>query len=154
MRQDAEYWMKKALLLAKRAQELDEVPVGAILVDAEGKFIAQAYNLKEKLTTPIGHAELLCLHRASRQQRAWRLTGSTLYVTLEPCLMCAGALIQARVSRVVFGAYDPKGGALKSLYEVGSDSRLNHKIDVTGGVLEIECSQILKDFFKKKREKI
>lgn len=153
MRQDAEYWMKKALVLAKRAQDRDEVPVGAILVGADGEMLGSAHNLKEKLTTPIGHAEILCVHRAAQKKAAWRLTGSTLYVTLEPCLMCAGALIQARVKKVVFGAYDPKGGALKSLYEVGHDSRLNHQIEVLGGVLEYECSQILKTFFKKKRER-
>ena len=153
MRQDAEYWMKFALKLAKKAGERDEVPVGAILVGPEGKIISQGQNIKESLTTPIGHAEIQALHRAGKSLKAWRMTGTTLYVTLEPCLMCAGALIQARVSKVVFGAYDPKGGALSSLYTVGQDPRLNHQIEVSGGILENECSQLLKDFFKRKREK-
>jgi tRNA(adenine34) deaminase len=153
MRQDAEYWMKFALELAKEAGQKDEVPVGAILVGPEGKILSKGRNIKESLTTPIGHAEIQALHTAAKLKKAWRLTGTTLYVTLEPCLMCAGALVQARVQRVVFGAYDPKGGALSSLYTVGQDPRLNHQIEVLGGILEDECSQLLKDFFKRKRGK-
>jgi tRNA(adenine34) deaminase len=153
MRQDAEYWMKFALELAKEAGHRDEVPVGAILVGPEGKILSRGQNIKENLTTPIGHAEIQALHKAAKAQKTWRLSGTTLYVTLEPCLMCAGALIQARVSKVVFGAYDPKGGALSSLYTVGQDPRLNHQIEVLGGILENECSQLLKDFFKGKRGK-
>jgi len=152
MRQDDEFWMKKALMLAKKAAEIDEVPVGALLIDSEGRKIAQGFNLKESLTTPLAHAEILAVHRASRKRSSWRLNNTTLYVTLEPCLMCAGALVQARVRRVVFGAYDPKGGALHSLYRVAEDTRLNHQIEILGGVLESECSEILKAFFKKKRK--
>lgn len=153
MRQDPEFWMKKALLLAKKAADRDEVPVGAILVDSEGNLIAQGYNLKETLATPIGHAEILCLHRAAKEKQAWRLLGSTLYVTLEPCVMCAGALIQARVKTVYFGTRDPKGGGMGSLYSIGNDKRLNHQIEVFEGILKDECSDILKRFFQKKREK-
>ena len=151
MRQDHEYWMKIALRQAEIAAQKDEVPVGAILVSAEGQILGRGYNMKETLQTPIGHAEILCLHRAARQQSAWRLVNSTLYVTLEPCAMCAGALIQARVKSVVYGAHDPKGGALKSLYHLGQDPRLNHQIEVLGGVLEDDCSKVLKQFFKLKR---
>lgn len=153
MRQDPEFWMKKALLLAKKAAKQDEVPVGAILVGDDGQLIAEAHNLKETLTTPIGHAEILCLHRAAKKNQAWRLTGSTLYVTLEPCVMCAGALIQARVKTVYFGTEDPKGGGLTSLYQIGNDKRLNHQIEVFHGILKDECSDILKKFFQQKREK-
>jgi len=154
MRQDPEFWMKKALLLAKKAADRDEVPVGAVLVDSDGQLIAEGYNLKETLTTPIGHAEILCLHRAAKKRQAWRLTGSTLYVTLEPCVMCAGALIQARIKTVYFGTPDPKGGGLSSLYSLGNDKRLNHQIEVFQGILKDECSEILKKFFQKKREKL
>ncbi len=151
MRQDHEYWMKIALRQAEIAAQKDEVPVGAILVSAEGQILGRGHNIKETLQTPIGHAEIVCLHRAARQQKAWRLVDSTLYVTLEPCAMCAGALIQARVKTVIYGAHDPKGGALKSLYQLGQDTRLNHQIEVLGGVLEDDCSKVLKQFFKLKR---
>jgi len=152
-RQDDEIWMKKALRLAMRARDLDEVPVGAVLIDSEGKILACGYNLRETQKSPLGHAEILCLDRASRKKDSWRLTGTTLYVTLEPCVMCVGALLQARVQRVVFGAYDPKGGALKTLYSLGDDKRLNHQLQILGGVLEAESAQLLKEFFKKKRAK-
>ncbi len=153
MRQDPEFWMKKALLLAKKAADRDEVPVGAILVDSEGQLIAEGYNLKETLTTPIGHAEILCLHRAAKSNKAWRMIGASLYVTLEPCVMCTGALLQARVKSVYFGTRDPKGGAMGSLYNIANDKRLNHQIEVFEGILKDECSDILKKFFQKKREK-
>lgn len=150
-RQDDEYWMKMALELAQKASEKDEVPVGAVLIDSEGQKVSQGFNLRESLNTSLGHAEILALHRASKLKKSWRLPNTTLYVTLEPCLMCAGALLQSRVQRVVFGAYDPKGGALGTLYNVAQDKRLNHQIEVAGGVMETECAQLLKDFFKKKR---
>lgn len=151
MRQDDEFWMKKALLLAEKAALVDEVPVGAILIDSEGQIISKGYNLRESLNTPLAHAEMLAVHRAARKKNSWRLNDTTLYVTLEPCVMCAGALIQARVKRVVFGAYDPKGGAFHSLYQMAQDKRLNHQIEFVGGVMEAECSRILKKFFKEKR---
>lgn len=151
MSQD-EFWMKRALSLARQAAQKDEVPVGAILVAADGKTVlAKGMNRREEWMTPLGHAELIALHRASQKQQAWRLTDSTLYVTLEPCLMCAGALVQARVARVVYGATDPKAGAVHSLYQVLQDSRLNHRCEVIGGVLAEECGGILKDYFKEKR---
>lgn len=150
-RQDPEFWMKKALELAKKAAQRDEVPVGAVLIDSDGQKIAEAFNLREHLQTSLGHAEILAIHRASKKTSSWRLSGATLYVTLEPCLMCAGALIQSRIKKVVFGAFDPKGGALGTLYNVSQDKRLNHQIEVVGGVLAAESAQLLKDFFKKKR---
>lgn len=152
-RQADEFWMKMALELAQKAAEKDEVPVGAVLIDSEGKKIAQGFNLRESLHTSLGHAEILALHRASKLKKSWRLLDTTLYVTLEPCLMCAGALIQSRVKRVVFGAYDPKGGAFGTLYNVAQDKRLNHQIEVVGGFMEHECAQLLKNFFKMKRNR-
>ena len=150
-RQADEYWMKMALQLAEKASEKDEVPVGAVLIDSQGQKVSQGFNLRERLNTSLGHAEILALHRASKLKKSWRLLNTTLYVTLEPCLMCAGALLQSRVKRVVFGAYDPKGGAFGTLYNVAQDKRLNHQIEIVGGFMEAECSQLLKDFFKKKR---
>lgn len=145
------YWMNYALKGAAKAASQDEVPVGAVLV-ADGAIIAQAYNKREQWHTPLGHAEMICLHQASQKLKSWRLSQATLYVTLEPCVMCAGALVQSRVSRLVFGAYDPKGGAAHSLYQICHDPRLNHRLEVIGGVLEKECAHLLQDFFKKKRQ--
>ena len=147
---DDEKWMQLALKYAKRAAQQNEVPVGAVLV-RDNELIAYGYNKRESWHTPIAHAEIICIHRASQKMESWRLLNSTLYVTLEPCVMCTGALIQARVSRLVFGAKDPKGGAVNSLYEIPADKRLNHRVEVTAGVLEEECSDILKKFFKSKR---
>lgn len=151
-RSQDEYWMRQALLLAEKARQRDEVPVGAILVH-KGEILASGYNLRETLHTPLGHAEMLSLQRGSKKLGAWRLLETTLYVTLEPCLMCAGAMIQARVPRLVYGAKDPKAGAVESLYQVCGDKRLNHQVEITAGVLADECSQILKDFFKQKRQR-
>lgn len=144
--------MRMALELARRAGERDEVPVGALLV-REGRILAQGYNLRETIHSPLGHAELITLQRASKKLGAWRLLDTTLYVTLEPCLMCAGALVQSRVARVVYGASDPKGGAAESLYRIFHDERLNHRVEVVGGVLAEESSQLLKEFFRRKRRK-
>lgn len=146
-----EYWMGQALLLAKKAGELGEVPVGAILVGPDG-VIATASNCRETLHTPLGHAELLALHRASKKQKNWRLENCTLYVTLEPCLMCSGAILQARVRRVVYGALDPRGGAVESLYKVFEDNRLNHQVAFTSGVLGLQCGALLQSFFQGRRE--
>lgn len=147
-----EFWMQKALKLAEKAASRGEVPVGAIIVRGDEK-VSSASNRREEWHTPLGHAELIALQRASQSLKAWRLLGCTLYVTLEPCVMCAGALVQARVDRVIYGAHDPKGGGLKSLYQIGTDPRLNHRFELIGGVMAQECSQVLKDFFKLKRQK-
>jgi tRNA(adenine34) deaminase len=144
------YWMKLALELAKKAEAIGEVPVGALIV-RDGRLVSRGINRRETLHTPLGHAELIAIHRASQKLKAWRLTGCTLYVTLEPCIMCAGALVQARVDRIVFGALDSKGGGARSLYQLCEDTRLNHRIEVVGEVLADESAQLLKSFFKKRR---
>lgn len=146
------FWMSKALKLAKRAELQNEVPVGAVLV-INNQLISSAFNKKEQWHSPIAHAELIVLHKASQRLKNWRLTEATLYVTLEPCMMCAGALIHARIKRLVYGASDPKTGAVSSLYSVCSDKRLNHQIEVTKGVMAEQCGEILSQFFKKKRGK-
>jgi tRNA(adenine34) deaminase len=146
-----EKWMRVALKLAELAAELGEVPVGAVLVGPDG-IISQGFNERETLHTPLGHAETLSIHRAAKKLGSWRLENTTLYVTLEPCLMCAGAALQARVGRVVYGAKDPKGGAVESLYQTFGDSRLNHQIAVTAGVLEKDCSEVLQKFFQQRRQ--
>jgi tRNA(adenine34) deaminase len=142
--------MRRALGLAQSASGLDEVPVGAVIVK-DGIVIGEGYNLRETKRSVLSHAELEAIHQANQKLNSWRLTGCTLYVTLEPCLMCAGAIYQSRIDRVVFGAPDPKAGATGSLYDIQSDARLNHRFTVTGGILADECGQVLKDFFRKKR---
>ena len=146
-----EKWMKKALKYAQRAASIGEVPIGALIVRDE-EVISFAYNKKESLHSALGHAELMAIHLASKKLNNWRLSDCTLYVTLEPCLMCAGALWQSRISKVIFGAYDPKGGGLGSLYSFQNDQRLNHAYEVQGGVLEPQCAQILTNFFRNRRE--
>jgi tRNA(adenine34) deaminase len=139
--------MRLALDQARIAARHGDVPVGAVVVDQSGSVLAAAGNEREIRHDPTAHAELLALREASRRLRSWRLSGLTLVVTLEPCTMCAGALVLARIARLVFGAFDPKAGAVSSLFDVVRDPRLNHRVDVRGGVLEAECSTLLKDFF-------
>lgn len=143
-------FIKKALKEAEKAFKKDEVPVGAVIV-CNGKIISRAHNLKEQKNDPTKHAELIAISRAVKKLKRWRLDDCTLYVTLEPCVMCAGALINARINRLVYGATDPKAGAIESLYNIASDRRLNHQVRVTSGILQKECSDILKSFFKNKR---
>lgn len=148
-----EKWMRHALKLARKAESEGEVPVGALLVGPDGvSVLAQSYNHRETWQSPLAHAEAIVLHTASKKIQNWRLEDCTLYVTLEPCLMCAGALLQSRVKRVVYGAKDPRGGAVESLYNTFKDSRLNHQIEFTAGVLENECSSLLQSFFKSRRD--
>jgi tRNA(adenine34) deaminase len=139
--------MLLALEQARLAARHGDVPVGAVVVDQAGNALAAAGNEREVRHDPTAHAELLALRDASKRLQSWRLTGHTLVVTLEPCAMCAGALVLARVARLVFGAFDPKAGAVSSLFDVVRDPRLNHRVEVRGGVLEAECSALLKDFF-------
>jgi tRNA(adenine34) deaminase len=139
--------MLLALEQARLAARHGDVPVGAVVVDQAGNALAAAGNEREIRHDPTAHAELLALRDASKRLQSWRLTGHTLVVTLEPCAMCAGALVLARVARLVFGAFDPKAGAVSSLFDVVRDPRLNHRVEVRGGVLEAECSALLKDFF-------
>ncbi|NPV06115.1 MAG: tRNA adenosine(34) deaminase TadA [Syntrophaceae bacterium] len=145
-----EQYMRLALAEAQKAMAAGEVPVGAVIVRGGG-VIASAHNGPVGLSDPSAHAEILALRMAASAEGNYRLAGTTLYVTIEPCLMCAGALVHARVARLVFGATDPKGGAVVSLYRVLDDARLNHRIDVTGGVLAEECGEILSRFFREKR---
>ncbi|MGZ3748293.1 MAG: tRNA adenosine(34) deaminase TadA, partial [Pseudobdellovibrionaceae bacterium] len=147
-----EKWMSHALKLAAKAAANGEVPVGALLINPEGILLAQSYNHRESWQSPLAHAETIVLHTASKKIQNWRLEDCTLYVTLEPCLMCAGALLQSRVKRVVYGVKDPRSGAVDSLYKTFQDSRLNHQIEVTGGILEKECLSLLQSFFKSRRE--
>jgi tRNA(adenine34) deaminase len=145
-----EKFMRLALAEAEKALQAGEVPVGAVVVRG-GEVIASAHNGPVGLKDPSAHAEILALRRAAAEEGNYRIAGTTLYVTIEPCLMCAGALIHARVSRLVFGATDPKGGAVVSLYGVLQDGRLNHRVEATGGVLREACSEILSRFFREKR---
>ena len=143
-------FMRQALALADQAAAAGDVPVGALVVH-ENVVIAEAYNEREIRPSALAHAELLALERATAKLGRWRLSGCTLYVTLEPCVMCAGALVQARVDRVVYGALDAKAGAVASLYEVLTDMRLNHRPEVTAGVLAEECGAKLTAFFRARR---
>jgi tRNA(adenine34) deaminase len=143
-------FMRQALELAARAADAGEVPVGAVIVNESG-VIAEAYNERESLPSALAHAELTAVRVACEKLGRWRLSGCTLYVTLEPCVMCAGALVNSRIDRVVYGARDPKAGAVESLYQILGDVRLNHRPVVIGGVLADECGAILSAFFKSRR---
>ena len=144
--------MKKALKLAEKAFQRNEIPVGAIIV-FKNRIIGKGYNQKEKFKDPTAHAEIIAISAASSTVENWRLTKSTIYITKEPCAMCAGAIVNARISRVVFGAYDEQKGCSGSLYQICNDKRLGSKATIKGGVLKQECSSILKAFFKTKRER-
>lgn len=143
----ARSWMREAIAEAKRAGDHGDVPIGCVLVDAAGNVIARAHNEREKTKDPTAHAEIVALREASQKLGSWRLDGVTAIVTLEPCAMCAGAFVHARVARVVYGCDDPKGGAVTTLFAIGQDPRLNHRFQVTRGVLEDECAALLKEFF-------
>jgi tRNA(adenine34) deaminase len=145
------YWMRQALVWAKEASLNGEIPVGAVLVDRDG-LLAAAGNSSISRHDPTAHAEIIVLRRAAEQRQNYRLPGTTLLVTLEPCIMCMGAVIHARVERLVYGAADPKTGAAASVYSIGNDGCLNHKITIRGGVLADESSALLKTFFKARRK--
>jgi len=145
-----EYYMHIALAEARAALEHEDVPIGAVIV-RDGVVIGRAHNQRELLQDPTAHAEMIALTQAASAVGSWRLTGCTLFVTLEPCVMCAGALVLARVARLVYGADDPKAGACASLYRITQDARLNHRIPVVGGVLKEECGGILREFFAARR---
>ena len=144
------FFMRLALEEAEAAFQADEVPVGAVIVQGDA-VIARTHNSRESSHDPTGHAELLALRIAAWKLRNWRLSEATLYVTKEPCIMCAGTMINARLGRLVYGCRDTKGGAVDSLYAILSDKRLNHQVEVVSGVLEEECADILKRFFKERR---
>ncbi len=144
-------WMRRALREAQKAMAAGEVPVGAVVVH-NGRLLGQAHNQRELLRDPTAHAEMIAITQAAEAMDSWRLTDATLYVTLEPCVMCAGALVNARIGRVVFGAPDERFGACGSLYQVGADPRLNHRFTVEGGLLAGECAALLHEFFASKRK--
>lgn len=143
-------WMAAALDLARQAFEEGEVPVGAVIVHGE-QIIGTGYNQREQLRDPTAHAEMLAITQAAESLGSWRLIDCTLYCTLEPCPMCAGAIVQARLPTVIYGATDPKAGACHTLYEITGDSRLNHRATVLGGVMQAECQAILREFFAQQR---
>lgn len=142
--------MRFAIEEANNAFAAGEVPVGAVIV-IDGEIVAAAYNLRESTNDPTAHAETLAMRAAARKIGNWRLTGATLYVTKEPCVMCSGVMVNSRLNRLVYGCHDHKGGAVSSLYRLLSDKRLNHQVEVVSGVLEKECADLLKRFFKERR---
>ncbi len=139
--------MRRALVVARQAEASDDVPIGALVVDADGQLVSTGANLREATADPTAHAEVVAIRAAAQERGEWRLSGCTLVVTLEPCTMCAGAIVLARLDRVVFGAYDPKAGAVGSLWDVVRDRRLNHRPEVVGGVLEDEATALIRTFF-------
>lgn len=143
-------WMRLALNQARIAYEQNEVPVGAVVVHDQ-QVIAEGYNMRETLKDPTAHAEMIAITQAAEKLGSWRLLDCTLYVTLEPCPMCAGAIVQSRIPTVIYGTTDPKGGACHTLYQITEDDRLNHKATVLGGVLKEECKFLLQDFFAQQR---
>lgn len=145
------YWMERALMIAQKGASLGEVPVGAVIVQ-EHQLISEAHNTRELLNDPLGHAELNAIRAATLKLQKWRLNDCTLYVTLEPCIMCSGAIVQSRIQRVVYAAFDPKGGAVHSLYQILSDDRLNHRPQVEFGLLQNDASTLLKSFFTQLRQ--
>ena len=147
---DDRYYMQLALAQAEAAAQADEAPVGAVIV-RDNQILAAAHNAREALRDPTAHAEMIAITQAAAALASWRLEACTLYVTLEPCPMCAGAIVQARIPRDVYGAVDPKAGAVHSLYQLLDDPRLNHRADVTAGVLAEPCGRVLSEFFQRKR---
>ncbi|HXG83587.1 MAG TPA: tRNA adenosine(34) deaminase TadA [Pyrinomonadaceae bacterium] len=148
-----EFWMKTALSAAESAGEIDEVPVGACLIDKDGKLLASAGNRTITFSDPTAHAEILVLRQAAAGIGNYRLTDTILYTTIEPCAMCAGALVNARIKRLVFGALDARFGAVESIFRLCDSGSLNHRIEITRGVLADESRKLMKDFFRRKRQK-
>ena len=147
-----EFYMKEALLEAQKAYEIGEVPIGAVIVQ-HGKIVGRGYNMRETAKRAIAHAEIMAIEDACKNLGGWRLVDCDMYVTLEPCLMCGGAIYQSRIVNLVYGAKDQKSGAFGSLYDLSQDERLNHKVSLVSDVLEEECSQLIKSFFKALRSK-
>jgi tRNA(adenine34) deaminase len=152
LEKDDSYWMGLAIREAKKAGAQDEVPIGAVIV-RDGLVLGRGYNLREKSLDPTSHAEMTAIRRAAKKAANWRLLGATLYVTLEPCPMCMGAILLARLERVVFGCHDPKAGAAGSLYDLSDDARLNHRLELTTGVRRDECAELLSSFFAALRQR-
>ena len=147
-----EYWMSLALEQAGLAYDCDEVPVGAVLTDASGEIITRGHNQPISSIDPTAHAEIVVIRAAARLLQNYRLPQTTLYVTLEPCAMCVGALVQARVGRIVFGALEPKTGAIRSAHQFFEDGQFNHYPQISGGILEKECAELMSRFFQQKRQ--
>ena len=152
MMTEDERFMKAALVQARKAEALEETPIGCVIV-CDGKIIARGYNRRNTDKNTTSHAEINAIRKASRKLGDWRLEGCTIYITLEPCQMCAGAIVQARITRAVIGAMNPKAGCAGSVLNILQDERFNHQVEVTSGVLEAECSEILSSFFRKLRQK-
>lgn len=151
---DADHWMRQAIEQARLALAADEVPIGCVIVhEPTARIIGAGYNRRESDHDPTAHAEIIAMRRAGAALGHWRLLDCTLYVTLEPCPMCAGAMVNARISRLVYGCDDPKAGAVRTMFQLCSDPRLNHRLEVQPGVLAEECAQLLRDFFKPRRIK-
>jgi tRNA(adenine34) deaminase len=146
-----EHWMRLAIDAAKKAGQSNEVPIGAVLVSESGDLLAVEYNRTIQRMDPTAHAEILALRKAAQRIRNYRLSGTSLFVTIEPCIMCMGALVHARVARIFFGAHDPKWGAAGSLYDVAGDNRFNHRPEICSGLLDAECRRLMQAFFKSKR---
>jgi tRNA(adenine34) deaminase len=144
-------FMLLAIEQAHLAGSIGEVPIGAVITDQNNNLISSGHNLRETSQDPTAHAEIIAIRKASEKLGSWRMEGTTLYVTVEPCAMCIGAIVLARIDRLVFGARDPKAGAVYSVFNIGTDTKLNHSVEVREGVLETECSALLKDFFSKIR---
>lgn len=149
-----EKFMQTAIQAAHNAKDFDEVPIGACLVNASGEILASAFNQTITRKDPTAHAEILVLREAGKLLGNYRLTDTTIYTTIEPCVMCAGALVNARVKRLVFGARDERFGAVRSLFELCDNSSLNHRMEITSGILENECKKLMQDFFRERRLKI
>lgn len=149
-----EKWMWRALHVAREAEKLGEVPIGAVLVDADGKILAATSNRTIKNNDPTAHAEILALRTAAIRVGNYRLTGTTMYSTIEPCAMCAGALINARVARLVFGAHDERFGAAETHFDICSSPKLNHRMEVTSGILAEKCRALMQEFFKARRKSV
>ena len=145
-----EKFMAEALKEAEKSANFDEVPVGAVIVK-DGKIIARGHNLREKSNDPTAHAEIMAIRKACKKLKSWRLEGCAIYVTIEPCSMCAGTILWTRMQRIVYGANDPKGGALGSSYNLFEVKNINHKIEITRGVLENRCATLMTSFFRSKR---
>ena len=148
---DHSHYMQLALLEAEKAGQIDEVPIGAILASENGEILAATHNRPIRDNDPTAHAEILALRESCTKINNYRLLNTILYVTIEPCVMCMGAIVHARVARVVYGASDPKWGAAGSLYNLAQESRLNHQVDIISGVCEAECRALIQNFFRKKR---
>ena len=147
-----ERFMREAIKEAKKAELIDDVPIGCVIVK-NNKVISRGHNIRESKQNPTGHAEIVAINKAAKKLNSWRLENCDIYITLEPCIMCSGAIIQSRIKHIYFGAFDPKGGALGSSINVLDAKNINHHPEVTSGVLQEECSKIITNYFKSKREK-